>query len=149
MIFTNQKYLSFYVPLIPQLERVANQIDKLILGFQPNTSEELGDGMRVIYYEGNSLGQPKLEVHREFIDFHLVLDGCDRVGVKFLLDFLSVDTGYIESDDYLLFGDDPDNLVDLKSGEIGIYFPTDAHAPLAGNQYCKKLVIKIPIANGR
>ena len=72
----------------------------------------------------------KLEVHREYIDVHILLKGIQA---------------YDSESDCALYQDLPTTYVDLLPGQFAIVYPEDAHAPLIGNGRIRKLVAKVKI----
>ena len=47
--------------------------------------------------------------------------------------------------DVTFFSDRPDSWLSLPAGHFAIFFPDDAHAPLAGRGTLKKAIVKIAI----
>ena len=43
------------------------------------------------------------------------------------------------------FGDRPESWLSLPAGHFAIFFPDDAHAPLAGRGTLKKAIMKIAV----
>lgn len=89
-------------------------------------------------------GKKPLEAHREYLDIHYVLDGCEAVGYADI-DTLDALTDYNEKDDYLLLQGDSYKVI-LGKGDFCIVFPEDAHTPCmcAGEgKNLKKAVVKI------
>jgi YhcH/YjgK/YiaL family protein len=144
VIISNLQFLSQYKSLIPKLEWVDLNLTAIIADFKAGMNNALPDNMKVIYFEGKALGFPKLEAHRKFIDLHLVLEGCDCFGYKTLSDCKESVSEFNEIDDYVLFQDSYQSNLILYPNEFAVFLPSDAHAPLMGEDFCKKLVIKIP-----
>ena len=47
--------------------------------------------------------------------------------------------------DVMFYDDEPSTYFTLGEGEIGIFFPQDAHAPLVGDGRVKKAVVKVKV----
>ena len=87
----------------------------------------------------------KLEVHREYIDVHILLEGKERIGWKDIDSLTSCVQTYNSETDSALYQDVPTTYVDLLPGQFAIVYPEDAHAPLIGNGRIRKLVAKVKI----
>lgn len=87
----------------------------------------------------------RLEVHRKYIDIHYILSGVDRIGWKWRND-CSNEIGIYDNDkDILFYLDKPDTWIELGSGAFAIFYPEDAHAPLAGSGNLHKLIVKVAV----
>ncbi len=91
------------------------------------------------------LEKQKLELHRDYIDIHILLEGEEKIGWKTIEDLKFECQAYDESSDCSLFSDKPDVIVPLKPGQFLIAFPEDAHAPIIGEGKIRKLIAKIKI----
>lgn len=87
----------------------------------------------------------KLEVHRKYIDVHILLEGKERIGWKSLKDCGELNHEYVEKDDYALYNDCPTVFTDLLPGQFLIVFPEDAHAPVIGEGKIRKLIAKVKL----
>jgi len=88
----------------------------------------------------------RLEAHRRYIDVRFIIDGTDEVGWKPTGQCRSVATPYDGSRDLGFFADPPDAWVALPPGTFAIFFPEDAHAPLAGEGEVHKVIVKVRLA---
>lgn len=84
-----------------------------------------------------------LEVHRDYIDIHVLLEGEETVGWKALEDLQNEKQAYQKEGDYALYDDQPTTYVTLRPGQFLIVWPEDPHAPLIGEGKLRKLVGKI------
>lgn len=91
------------------------------------------------------LEQQKLELHRDYIDIHILLEGEEKIGWKAIEDLEFECQAYDKDSDCSLFSDKPDVIVPLKPGQFLIAFPEDAHAPIIGEGKIRKLIAKIKI----
>ena len=86
-----------------------------------------------------------LESHRKYIDIQYVALGTDEMGWRALADCRRVKSEYDAGRDILFFADEPATWFSVNSGELAIFFPTDAHAPLAGSGNPLKVVMKVAV----
>ncbi|MEG1564915.1 MAG: YhcH/YjgK/YiaL family protein [Bacteroides sp.] len=86
-----------------------------------------------------------LELHRDYIDVHIVLEGAETIGWKAIEDLTSETKPYAKEGDCALYADVPTTFVDLLPGQFAIVFPEDPHAPLIGQGKIRKLVAKVQI----
>lgn len=86
-----------------------------------------------------------LELHRDYIDIHLLLEGTETIGWKAIEDLTHEIKPYEKEGDCALYADKPTACVTLHPGEFLIAFPEDPHAPIIGEGKIKKLIGKIKI----
>lgn len=86
-----------------------------------------------------------LEVHRDYIDVHILLEGKERIGWKALEDVTDLKQAYQKEGDCALYSDTPTSFVDLLPGQFLIIFPEDPHAPVIGKGKIRKLIGKVKI----
>ncbi|SUB77985.1 YhcH/YjgK/YiaL family protein [Porphyromonas macacae] len=93
------------------------------------------------------LGVPEekqvLEVHRNFIDIHFLLEGKERVGWKSTPDCRDKVVPYDAARDCMFYGDEPDGYFNYKPGQFIIFWPEDAHATIIGEGTIKKSIAKV------
>lgn len=87
--------------------------------------------------------EQQLEVHREYIDIHILLEGRERLGWRDTKTLFSCVQNYDYKSDSALYQDLPTSYVDLLPGQFAIVYPEDAHAPLIGRGKIRKLVAKV------
>lgn len=86
-----------------------------------------------------------LELHREYIDVHILLEGAERIGWK-AIEGLSTETKpYEKEGDCALFSDAPTAFVDILPGQFVIVYPEDPHAPVIGQGKIRKLIAKVKL----
>jgi biofilm protein TabA len=95
--------------------------------------------------EGRGRERSRLEVHRRYIDIQLAIEGHEEIGWKALADCTQLDDKYDEQKDVEFFSDVPESWLSLPAGHFAIFFPDDAHAPLAGRGMLSKAVMKIAV----
>ena len=86
-----------------------------------------------------------LELHHDYIDVHILLEGAERIGWKALEDLQNETKAYSEEGDCALYSDVPTAYVDLLPGQFAIVYPEDPHAPVIGNGKIRKLIAKVKI----
>ena len=92
---------------------------------------------------GKGLENAKLEVHRKYIDIQFSVNGIDNIGWKPLGACITPEGDYDTEKDVQFFLDVPDTWFGLTPGAFAIFFPEDAHAPLAVQGLLHKIVLKI------
>jgi len=87
----------------------------------------------------------RLETHRQYIDIQYVIAGVEEMGWKSRTQCHERYGSYDAEKDIEFFSDRPDTYVTVQSGELVIFFPDDAHAPLIGTGEVHKVVVKVPL----
>lgn len=115
--------------------------------YDSGTFEIIGKNLYVIVSrtEGEAQKEPKLEVHRKYIDIQVALDGSFDIGWKPLAECMKPSKTYDADNDYALFDDPPDIWATIPSGTFGIFFPEDAHAPQTSPNRLVKAVFKVAV----
>jgi len=92
------------------------------------------------------VGKPnaKFEVHQQYIDIQYVISGADHIGWADV-DENAPGNEYDNENDYRLVAVDAKAWFDLQPGYFAIFFPEDAHAPLAGETSMVKAVVKVKL----
>ena len=94
---------------------------------------------------GRGVAGARLEAHRKYIDIQFLVEGRERIGWRPLSTCRQVTDSYDATRDIMFFGDRPDTWSDLAIGQYMIFFPEDAHAPLAAEGENVKVVIKVAV----
>ena len=84
-----------------------------------------------------------LEMHREYIDVHILLTGKETIGWKAIEDLKNITREYQKEGDCALSDDRPTTYVTLQPGEFCITFPEDTHAPIIAEGKIRKLIGKV------
>ncbi len=113
----------------------------------PGRHEIDGDRLYVSidHKEGRGEEGARLEAHRRYIDIQYTIEGDELIGWMPLAKCKAPDGPFDEKKDVVLFGDRPTTLVAVPPGSFAIFFPHDAHAPLAGRGHMKKAIVKIAV----
>lgn len=99
----------------------------------------------VMTVDGRGQSNAKLEVHRRYIDIQAVISGADVMGWSPLAVCRQQPLPFDASGDAALFSDTPASWVLVPQGSFAVFFPEDAHAPLAGSGKVKKAVVKVAV----
>ncbi|MDE6135667.1 MAG: YhcH/YjgK/YiaL family protein [Muribaculaceae bacterium] len=86
-----------------------------------------------------------LEAHRRFADIHVPLRGTETIGWAPVSSLKHPRADYDPVNDIRFFGDSATSLLNVKVGQLAVFFPEDAHAPNIGLGNHRKLCIKIPL----
>lgn len=86
-----------------------------------------------------------LEMHRDYIDVHVLLEGEETIGWKALADIEHYTQEYQKEGDCALSDDEPSAFVKLMPGHVCIVWPEDPHAPVIGKGKIRKLIGKVKI----
>lgn len=113
----------------------------------PGRHEIDGDRIYVSidHKDGRGEDGARLEVHRRYIDIQYTFDGDESIGWMPLARCASPDGAFNETKDVGFFADRPSTWVSVPPGSFTIFFPHDAHAPLAGRGRLKKAIVKIAV----
>ncbi len=95
--------------------------------------------------DGADAAKQPLEMHREYIDVHILLDGDEQIGWKAIEDIKHYTKEYSADGDCALSDDKPSFYVQLKKGEFCIVYPEDPHAPAISNGKIRKLIGKVKV----
>lgn len=89
--------------------------------------------------------QQVLEVHRKYIDIHVLLEGEETIGWKTIDDCSNLTKPYDADADCALYTEPASTYIKLQPGEFMIVWPEDPHAPVIGEGKIRKLIVKVKI----
>lgn len=95
--------------------------------------------------EGRGREGARLEAHRQLIDIQVVLSGVEQIGWRAQAECSGVTEAYQSERDIEFYSDQPSLWLELHPGELAIFFPADAHAPLAGSGPVRKAIAKVAV----
>jgi biofilm protein TabA len=95
--------------------------------------------------QGRGRDGARLEAHRRHIDIQLTIAGGEEIGWRPLAGCRQPAGPFDEGRDIVFFDDRPDTWLSVPPGTFAIFFPDDAHAPLAGRGALKKAIVKIAV----
>ncbi len=113
--------------------------------------EVMGEDLFLVIGDGQQKGHEGaiLEAHRKYIDIQYIVPRAGGVpeefGWKPLPTCSEVTMPYDDEQDACLFGDKPDLWFALPPGNFVVFFPSDAHAPMAGQGRSLKAVVKVAV----
>ncbi|MDR1226409.1 MAG: YhcH/YjgK/YiaL family protein [Prevotellaceae bacterium] len=146
MIVDSLSNAKKYFSLNPHFEKAFNFLARQDLKNIAEGKYEI-DGANVfatvMVREGLAPEAAKFEAHDSYVDIQLVLDGKEGFGWSRRADCKNVKDAYNADKDIIFFADKPDTYVETKPGQMAIFFPEDAHAPLVGSGQIKKMVVKV------
>lgn len=147
MILASIETSNLYVGLHPLFTKAFAEIKRIASeSWVEETFIIIEDDLFIITSDNTPKGaDAKLEFHRKYIDIQFVLDGEDSIGWKNLTDCSKLLKEYEEEKDYGLFEDTATTVAVVPKNHFAIFFPEDAHAPLAGNHNCKKIIAKVRV----
>jgi biofilm protein TabA len=93
---------------------------------------------------GRGQARAKFETHRRYIDIQYMAEGFDLMGWRHL-DSAMKGKGFDAAKDLEFYEDRPEWWVPVPTGHFAIFFPEDAHAPMAGEGPMYKLVAKVEV----
>jgi biofilm protein TabA len=149
MILSTLSHSDRYVSLHPAFLRAFQFLARPDL-------ETLGPGRHVIdgellyvsidYKEGRGRDGARLEAHRRYIDIQFTIDGAEEIGWVPVRDCTAPNGLFDEAKDIRFYEDRPATWLSVPPGQFAIFFPEDAHAPLAGRGLLKKAIAKIAVS---
>jgi len=146
MILDRLGDLSAYAPLHPGIAAAAEWLRGRDLSALPPGRQEI-DGERLYANvdpgQGRGRQGARLEAHRKYIDIQIAVVGTDVIGWKCLDECRFRFVGYDAGKDVELPDDAPEAWFELAPGTCAIFFPRDAHAPLAGHGALRKVIVKV------
>ncbi len=120
-----------------------NDFDTLPLG----KVEVDGDNLYImnIDTQGADQATQPLEMHRKYIDVHILIGGNEKIGWKPIESISAYSREYDEAGDCALSPDAPQFYVDMHPGDVCIVYPEDAHAPAISQGRIRKLIGKVKL----
>jgi biofilm protein TabA len=148
MIIDTVSTAERYFALHPGLPAAFAYLHSTVLAAIPEGRHAI-DGSRLSVIIERAVGRgrqgAKLEVHRRFLDIQLCLSGDELIGWRPLADCADAESPFNAERDIQFFRDRPDTWLVLRPGLFAIFFPNDAHAPLAGEGPVHKAVFKLAV----
>jgi biofilm protein TabA len=148
MIVDSIKQHARYSSLHPGFERAFEVLRRALRdGLEPGKHTIIDDRLFIICArdQGRGKAASPLESHRKYIDIQCVLQGVETIGWRPTDDCGMVSEAYQPSRDIGFFADAPTLWLELQVAEFAIFYPSDAHAPSAGNSEVLKAVAKVSV----
>jgi YhcH/YjgK/YiaL family protein len=95
--------------------------------------------------EGKGRENARLEAHRKYIDIQYVVSGDEWIGWRDLKTCRESGLGYSAEKEIEFYTAAPESWFQVPAGSFAIFFPEDAHAPLAGVGPVHKVVMKVAV----
>lgn len=114
----------------------------------PGRVELDGERLLVLIDEPDGRGRAgaRLEAHRRYLDIQLTVSGTEHIGWRPLEQCRREDGPFDGGRDVGFFSDQPETWLVIPPRQFAIFYPEDAHAPLAGDGRLKKAVVKVELA---
>jgi YhcH/YjgK/YiaL family protein len=114
---------------------------------EPGRHELLGDRLFALVNRDTGRGRSgaRLEAHRKYIDIQYLVAGSEEIGWRPTSECMRVVEPYDPARDIAFFADQPSTWIRLPAGKFMIFYPEDAHAPLAASGPNTKAVLKIAV----
>ena len=107
------------------------------------------DGGRLFAIVAHDQGRGRdgaiLEVHRRYIDIQYVVGGKELIGWQPLASCSAIRQDYDSETDLAFFFERPTSWFELATRSFAVFFPEDAHAPLAAEGPVHKVVVKVAV----
>ena len=115
--------------------------------FKDNKIEIDGDNCFALIFNGKGKGDSNilLESHQQYIDIQFVFKGSDLMGYSSISECKKIHTPYKPIEDYQLFDELPSTKIAVSENYFVIFYPSDAHAPLIGENELLKVVVKVRV----
>ncbi len=148
MILDDLKNAGRYLNLHPGFRRGFEFLARKDLASLDSGRYELGgDGLFALINRdpGRGRGGARLEAHRKYIDIQLLVEGSEEIGWRPTAECRKLAEPYVAERDIMFFSDAPLAWIPLAVGKFMIFYPEDAHAPLAAIGPNVKAVIKVAV----
>lgn len=146
MIIDHLDQYRTYLPLNDLLEVGFGFLRRTDLAELPDGRQEIqGDDVFALVGRAGGRGRAAspLEAHRRYIDIQFCVSGCDVIGYRPAGLCQPEVAGYDSGKDIVFFVDKPDSWLAVPAGHFAVFFPADAHAPLAGEEAVHKVIVKV------
>lgn len=108
-----------------------------------------GDRLYLVINRLNGRGHAgaKFEAHKKYIDIQCTIAGTEEIGWRPVQACTQVLKPYEAEHDIAFYSDVPEIWIAVPPGNFAIFYPEDAHAPLAAGVDCQlvKAVMKIAV----
>jgi YhcH/YjgK/YiaL family protein len=106
-----------------------------------------GDRLFVLVQRSDGRGHEgaPLEAHRRYVDIQFTIEGAEEMGWRARAACHTPAGPFDDEKDIGFFADPPASWFSVPPGHFTIFFPDDAHAPVAGHGSVWKAVVKVAI----
>ena len=136
-----------YAGLHPSFPRAFDFLATTSLGSLAPGRHEIDDDRLFVLIDrqdGRGRDGARLEAHRRYIDIQLTLEGLEEIG-WLPLAACEARGDFDETKDIVFFDAAPRVWLPVPPGSFAIFFPEDAHAPLAGRGRLLKAIVKAAV----
>ncbi len=150
MILDQLTHLHLYADMYPGFKKafdfIVSHKDK---PFEAQRLHLDGDNLIAIMEAPESRGHAgaRLEAHRKYIDIQYTFSGTEEIGWSPHHACKQVSQAYHLEKDIEFFSDMPTLWLPIPAGSFAIFFPHDAHAPLAATMPIQKIIMKIAVTH--
>ena len=89
--------------------------------------------------------EARLEVHDRYIDVQVPLSCQETFGIKSRAECTEPDGSMDTEKDIMFFNDVIDTFVNVRAGEVIVFPPDAAHAPLIGEGHIRKAIFNVRV----
>jgi biofilm protein TabA len=149
MILDTLARSASYQTLHPAFPRAFEFLQGTALGTLAAGRHDIdGDRLFVLidHKQGTGREGARLEAHRKYIDIQFTFEGLEEIGWAPLATCRPPAGGFDAEKDIAFFDDRPSTWLGVPPGLFAIFFPEDAHAPLAGRGLLKKAIVKVAVS---
>jgi len=146
MIIDKLENIAIYATLHTGITTALNFLSSPhVIDLVPGRYNIAGDDIFAIVDKCQGRGREKspLEVHKKYIDVQYVVSGDEWMGWAPFADCRLDRDGFSSDQDIGLCVDFPQSWLQVLPGYFTIFYPSDAHAPLAGMGAVHKIVVKV------
>ena len=148
MIIDAGAHCHQYTCLHPLFERAFRYLADTDLGaLAPGRHPVDGDRiyLSIDHKPGRGRDGARLEAHRRYIDIQYTIEGDEEIGWMPLAACGEPSGGFDETRDIAFYDCRPATWLAVPTGTFVVFFPEDAHAPLAGRGLLKKAILKVAV----
>jgi YhcH/YjgK/YiaL family protein len=148
MLLTTLSDSARYEALYPGLAAALAYLRRPDLATLPPGRQSVeSDQLYAIVEQRPAVGreQAVLEVHRRYIDVQYTVSGAEVMGWRALAECTQPRDAFDEARDVGFFEGAPLVWLPVPPGHLAVFFPEDAHAPLAGSGPLHKVIMKVAV----
>lgn len=154
MIISSLTNPNFKVGLPPVIAEVCDYLNTLDLSALENGRHDINEQiyMNVMTSETAEPGSKKAELHHEYLDVQVLIQGTENIEVGATYPDLTQYEAYNEADDYQLTAQEIENKFTIKlvPKMFAVFFPYEPHKPCClvngKTEKIKKLVVKVLVS---
>src|SRR5690349_8351604 len=148
MIIDAGSFCHDYRSLHPLFERALRYLaDTDLRRLAPGRHPVEGDRLylSIDHVQGRGRDASRLEAHRRYIDIQYTIEGDEEIGWMPIASCGPMAGTFDDNRDVGFFEKRPTSWLAVPEGTFAVFFPQDAHAPLAGRGALKKAIMKVAV----